>query len=97
MNIQSASDSADNLKEKAGHALDSLKETAREKVIDPVVQAGKNLSSAAHDRAARVAECSRQAAHSTDEWVGGHPYATAGIAFGLGIIFGAFLTSQIRS
>jgi ElaB/YqjD/DUF883 family membrane-anchored ribosome-binding protein len=97
MSIQSVSDSADNLKEKAGSALDSLKETAREKVIDPVVQAGKDLSSAARDGAAKVADYGRKAAHSTDEWVDSHPYPTAGIAFGFGILLGVVIGMQIRS
>jgi len=97
MSTQSAADTADNLKDKGSQALDKLKETARDKVIDPMVQAGKDFSSAAHDGAAKVADYSRRAARSTDEWVESNPYSAAGIAFGAGILLGVFLTTQIRS
>jgi ElaB/YqjD/DUF883 family membrane-anchored ribosome-binding protein len=97
MSIQSVSDTADNLKEKGSSALKDFTEAARDKVIDPVIQAGKDLSSAARDQASRAADYGRKAVHNTDVWVDHHPYSTAGIAFGAGILLGVFLTSQIRS
>jgi ElaB/YqjD/DUF883 family membrane-anchored ribosome-binding protein len=96
MNTPSPSDSADDLKEQGGDILDGLKEAARDKVVDPVVEAGKNLSGAARDCTGKFADYGRRAAHSTDEWVDSHPYPTAGVAFIAGILLGVVVGRQIR-
>jgi ElaB/YqjD/DUF883 family membrane-anchored ribosome-binding protein len=44
-----------------------------------------------------VADFSRQAGHSTDDWVRANSYATAEIAFGFGVLLGSILASQVRS
>jgi ElaB/YqjD/DUF883 family membrane-anchored ribosome-binding protein len=97
MNSKSAEDTFEKLKDEGRSALDSVKDFARDKVIDPVVDAGKHLSESAREGAGKVADYSRRAVHSTDEWVGSHPYPTAGLAFFAGIILGAVLTSQFKS
>jgi ElaB/YqjD/DUF883 family membrane-anchored ribosome-binding protein len=96
MNTSSPADTAADLKEKGSETLERLKEAAREKVVDPVLEAGRNLSGSARDAAAKVAGYSRRAVDSTDEWVGHHPYPTAGITFVAGLALGALLARQLR-
>jgi ElaB/YqjD/DUF883 family membrane-anchored ribosome-binding protein len=96
MNTSSPANTAADLKEKGTDTLERLKEAAREKVLDPVLEAGRDLSGAARDAASKVAGYSRRAVDSTDEWVGHHPYPTAGIAFVAGMALGVMLARQSR-
>jgi ElaB/YqjD/DUF883 family membrane-anchored ribosome-binding protein len=97
MSNQPAGDAAENLKDKTIDTLETLKETVRDKAIDPVIQVGKDLSSAARDGAAKVADYSRRAVRTTDQWVDSNPYSAAGIAFGAGVLLGVLVTTQARS
>jgi len=96
MNTSTPGDTADNLKEEGRDILDRLKEAAKDKVIDPAIEAGKHFSEAAREGAGRVADFSRRAVHSTDEWVDSHSYSTAGLSFFVGIAVGFVVGRHLR-
>ncbi len=56
MSTQSNADEAKNLLEKGAEALGNLKDAAREKVIEPVVEAAKDFAGAARENGGLVVD-----------------------------------------
>ena len=97
MNTQAANEITDNIQQDGKHALSDLKETLKDKIVDPVVKAAQSVSSATREGAEKVADYSQNAARATDEWVHSNPYSAAGVAFGMGILLGVMVTKELRS
>jgi ElaB/YqjD/DUF883 family membrane-anchored ribosome-binding protein len=73
----------------SGGTVSRVTANLQEKVLNP-------LMTAARDGATRTADGARRAVTSTDRWIGGHPYSTAGFAFAAGIIAGMMLGKPRR-
>ena len=97
MNSSFQTDAGDKPQETSPGTIESLKDTARERVFEPALEAGRSVAAAARQGAEKVADYARDSARTADRWVGDHPYPTAGLAFFWGIILGIIIGRELRS
>ena len=89
-------DLVDRLSGVACDSCDELKTAAKERIVEPLRDAGGRVSSAARDKAEDAAAYTRRTAERSEEWISEHQAATGAIILGVGLILGCFLHSKLR-
>ena len=96
MNTGTIRHSVDTVKEKARDAYHDLKDAAHDHIVEPLADAGRRVASATRHGMENVADYSRRRLTRTEEWISDHPFHSTGIAFGAGLIAGAYLLGRCR-
>jgi ElaB/YqjD/DUF883 family membrane-anchored ribosome-binding protein len=96
MSSHTIRDTVDHLKDSARDAYDGIKTAAQERLLDPMMDKGRNLAKTARHSAEDVADYSRRTMERTGAWASANPFSAAGIVFGAGLIAGIFLVARCR-
>jgi ElaB/YqjD/DUF883 family membrane-anchored ribosome-binding protein len=93
MSLLSSSAAVAGLKEDARHLAESTAEAAREKVVDPALEAARDVAKQTRkfvsEQGTRFERAATEGRDRVSEWVAANPLAALGAAFAAGLVCSA--------
>jgi ElaB/YqjD/DUF883 family membrane-anchored ribosome-binding protein len=96
MSTSALRDSVDSLKDTARDAYEDLKSSTMDHVVDPFMEKGRDLMSAARHSAESAADFGRRGLLRSEAWIRSNPLPATGLAFAAGLVFAALLQNRSR-
>ncbi len=96
MSTSTIRDSVDSLKDTARDAYKDLKSATMDQVVEPIMETGRHIASAARHGAENAADFGRRGLSRSESWISSNPFPATGLAFGAGLVAGVLLLHRCR-